>query len=218
MEPPQRRRDSITRWKTVLVADLERVALRGRWGRALMLVGWIHLGFFLVCQAIYNRGDRASTHFLSLWALEFFVNLWAIRRVAGPGWHRATPIGAILVRVWATFLILSFNSASLNSLTGFAIDWFKPTWATLSTFGFATTAYLVNPWYFVPAVQMYFTGLLIVKAPDWAYLIYGLSWWAALEGIGLLLERRRLRSTGTESRPAGAVETPHAEEVLSPRP
>jgi hypothetical protein len=180
-------------WKAALVADLERVALRDRWGLALMAVGWVHLGFFLVCQALYSAGDRRSLHFLSLWALEFAANLYAIRRVAGPGWHRSTPLAGVLVRVWATFLILSFNVASLNTLTGFQVDWFKPVWGTLSTFGFATTAYLVNVRYFVPAVLMYFTGLIMVELPDWNYLIYGLSWWATFQGIGAILERRRAR-------------------------
>jgi hypothetical protein len=180
-------------WKSVLVADLERVALRDRWGLALAAIGWIHLGVMAVCQALYSQGDRKTLHFLSLWALEFAANLWILRRIAGPGWHRASPLGAILVRVWATFLILSFNVASLNTLTGWSLDWFKPVWATLSTFGFATTAYLVNPWYFVPAVSMYFTGLIMVSNPGWPYLIYGLSWWVTLEGIGLILERKRAR-------------------------
>jgi hypothetical protein len=83
------------------------------------------------------------------------------------------------------------------------LDWFKPVWATLSTFGFATTAYLVNPWYFVPAVQMYFTGLLMVTFPEYSYLIYGLSWFAAFEGIGLILERRRVRTAPANAKQSG---------------
>jgi hypothetical protein len=193
-----------TGWKSGLVADLERVALRGRWGLALLAIGWSHLGFFVVCQVLFSRGDRSSTHFLGLWAGEFAVNLWVLRRIAGRGWHRSTPLAGVLARVWATFLILSFNVASLNTLTGFALDWFKPVWATLSTFGFATTAYLVNPWYFVPAVQMYFTGLLMVRYPGYNYVMYGASWLVALEAIGWILERRRARALAA---PQAAAQT-----------
>jgi hypothetical protein len=184
-------------WKASLVADLERVALRDRWGLALIAIGGVHLAFFTVCQILFSLGDRTSTHFLGMWAGELAVNLWVLRKIAGRGWHRATPLGVVLVRVWATFLILSFNVASLNTLTGWALDWFKPVWATLSTFGFATTAYLVNPWYFVPAVQMYFTGLLMATFPDYNYVIYGVSWFATLAGIGVLLERRRARKSNS---------------------
>jgi hypothetical protein len=185
-------------WKEPLVADLEHVAMRDRWGRVFLAIGWIHLAFFLVCQAIYSNGDRRSLHFLSLWTLELVANLIAFRRIAGPGWRRSTPLAPVLVRVWATFFILSFNVASLNTLTGFEIEWFKPVWGTLSTFGFATTAYLVNLWYFAPAVLMYFSGLLMVRYPDHQYLIYGISWWFTLMVLGAILERRRLRGELSE--------------------
>lgn len=202
MIAPLRPANPLTRWKSELVADLERVAVRDRWGLALMILGWIHLAVFLTCQVLYTSGDRRNVHFLGLWGLEFLANLWVLRRVAGPGWYRASPLGGVLVRIWATFLILSFNVATLNSLTGFSIEWFKPVWATLSTFGFAATAYLVNVWYFVPAVQMYFTGLSMTVLPQWQYLIYGVSWWASFQGIGLVLEARRNRKGRARFEPA----------------
>lgn len=199
-----------TSWKAPLVRELERVALRDRWGVALMAVGWIHLGFFMVCQVLFWNGDRSRTHFLGLWGAEFAVNLWAIRRIAGRGWAGSTPLAGVIARIWATFLILSFNLASLNTLTGFAVDWFKPVWATLSTFGFATTAYVTNVWFFVPAVQMYFTGLIMALYPEHNYAIYGVSWWVSLQGIGLVLERRRLRHMHDEQLSHAEAETASA--------
>jgi hypothetical protein len=112
----------------------------------------------------------------------------------GRGWVRSTPLAAPVARVWVTFLILSFNLASMNTLTGLDREWFRPVLCTLSTFGFATMAYLIHLRFFVPAVQMYFTGLLMVRFPMHGYLIYGLSWWLALEGIGWTLELRRRRA------------------------
>lgn len=193
MTAPKRPADSLSRWKSELVAELDRVAIRDRWGLALMLLGWNHLAVFLTCHVIYVMGDRQNIHYLGLWGLEFATNVWIIRRVAGSGWLHTTPLAGVIARIWATFLILSFNLATLNSLTGFSIEWFKLGWTSLSTFGFAATAYLASLWYFVPAVQMYFTGLVIFLKPDWAYLIYGVSWWAAFQGIGLTLEVKRRR-------------------------
>ncbi|AGA25713.1 hypothetical protein [Singulisphaera acidiphila] len=216
MIAPKRPANPLLRWKTELVADLERVALRDRWGLALMILGWSHLATFVACQVLHSIGDRRNVHYLGLWALEFATNIWVIRRVAGRRWFCTTPLAGVLTRVWATFLILSFNAATLNSLTGFSIEWFKAVWATLSTFGFATTAYLVNPWYFVPAVQMYFTGLLMVLTPNWQYLIYGVSWWATFQGIGLILERRRHRAKPIEFEPA-VLELRAVEEALADR-
>ena len=54
-------------------------------------------------------------------------------------------------------------------------------------------AWLLSLWFLVPAFQMYFTGLLIASHPELSYLIHGISWWAALQGIGWVLERRRAR-------------------------
>jgi hypothetical protein len=175
--------------RAALVEDLVRVAVRDRWGRGLMVVGWIHLGFFLVCQALYARGDRAPSHFIPLWMADLAALLITFRRLAGPGWVRATPLAGVIVRVWATYLILTFNAATMNSLMGWSADWFKPSWTSLATFGFATMAWLLGLRFLIPAVQMYFTGLLMVRFPEYNYLIFGLSWWVALQAIGLSLQR-----------------------------
>jgi hypothetical protein len=180
-------------WKAALVDDFGRVAARDRWGLALLAVGWIHLGFFLVNQLLFWRHDPHDSHFVALWFLEVAAVVGSFRLVAGRGWHRSTPLAGIVVRVWATFLILCFSVATLNSLSGPAADWFKLPWCTLSSFGFATMAWLLSSWFLVFAFQMYFTGLLIALHPGSSYLIHGLSWWLALQAIGVALERRRAR-------------------------
>jgi hypothetical protein len=193
-------------WKPLLMADLRDQAVRRPWGPAVMAVGGVHLGFFLACQAVYTAGVRAEWVSLALWGSELAAVLSALRLVAGPGWFRESPAVGLILRVWVTFLILSFNVASLNTLTGWSVDWFKLGWCTLSSFGFATMAWLFGLRFLVPAFQMYFTGLLIVRFPGWAYLIHGLSWFAALQSIGLDLARRRarlLRRQAPAALPAG---------------
>ena len=179
--------------KAELARDLIAIARRDRWDVALMLVGFAHLAMFLVCQTLYTRGDRAETHFMALWGMELLAVLGIFRLVAGRGWHRASPLAGVIVRVWATFLILSFNVASLNTLTGWTLDWFKPVWATLSTFVFAMLAWLITPRFLWLAVLMYFTGLSMVRFPAWNYLIYGVAWFVALQAIALDLRRKRAR-------------------------
>lgn len=214
MDNSSDRRPSWAHWKLELVADLDRVVARDRWGQAFLVIGWIHLSIFTTCQLLYSSGDRAALHFLPLWALEFAANLWVLRRFGGRGWHRNSALTGILVRVWATFLILSFNTASLNNLTGFTLDWFKLGWTTLSTFGFATTAYLVSLWFFVPAVFMYFAGLVMVVNPGWEYLTYGVSWWVLFESIGFFLERRRIRGL-SDPNLSSSTEPVTKEEILA---
>jgi hypothetical protein len=175
------------------IAELDRVALRDRWGLALLWVGWFHLVVFLICQAMYGTGDRAESHFLPLWGVDLVGTILIFRRfLTGPS-HSPTPTLLTLVaRIWITFLILAFSTASLNKLVGFETDWFKAIWATLSTFGFATMAWIFHLKFLIPAVQMSLTALLIARYPDYAYGIYGVSWCIALNSVGLVLERRRV--------------------------
>ncbi len=179
-----------------------------------MVIGWVHLVTFILCQVLYTYDCKIKMCFLALWALEFAANLVVFRKFAGRRWHRNSPLAGIIARIWATFLILSFNLASLNTLQGWSLDWFKLAWTSLSTFGFAATAYLVNVWFFAPAVLMYFTGLTMVNHPQWQYLIYGLSWWLTFETIGFTLERRRIRLWSHEKR-LETTQAPVHEKVLA---
>ncbi len=190
--------------QAALVADLARVAVRDRWGRALMLVGGLHLVYFGVCQAIYVPIARSDPRYVVLWFLEVATVIGVLRLALGVRWFRATPMAGVVARIWGTFFVLALNLATYNSLTGWTLDWFKLGWATLSTFGFATMAWLLTPRFLVNAVQMWLTGLLIIQYPHWSYLIYGVSWCLALQGIGLTLERRRLWEAVGHLEPAEA--------------
>ena len=181
-------------WRFLLMAELSEVAIRRPWGQAIMAIGWVHLAFFLVCQEVYWAGVRAAWPSLLLWSSEIAAVLVAMRLVAGRHWLNEAPAIGLIVRVWITFLILSFNVASLNTLTGWTVDWFKPVWCTLASFGFATMAWLFGIRFLIPAFQMYFTGLAMVRFPEWAYLIHGLSWCVACQWMGwdMIQRRRRL--------------------------
>ena len=175
------------------VAELYEVALRDRWGMALVLIAWLHFSIFATCQYLFGIGDRAESHFLPLWGVDLVGSVLIIRRfLVGPGKGPVPPLFGLLARVWVTFLILTFTSASLNKLVGFETDWFKAIWCTLSTFGFAMMAWIFHLRFLIPAVQMSLTGLLIARFPDYAYGIYAVSWCVALNVIGLTLDRRRV--------------------------
>lgn len=182
-------------WQTPFLEELRRLGSLRPWGRALMAIGWIHLGFFLVCQAVYTSGERGKWASLLLWSLELATVFMTMKFVAGKGWLYESSIVRLIFRIWVTFLILSFNTATLNTLTGFQIDWFKPVWCTLASFGFATSAWLFGLRFLIPAFQMYFTGLIMVRYPQWNYLIHGISWCVALQFVGWDITRRRQRST-----------------------
>src|SRR6516165_213224 len=178
-------------WRDLLRADLHRTLERGRerWARAVMTVAWIHLFCFLACQALYDPSVHRDPRLMFLWAGELAAVVAVLRVVVGPGWFGASPSLSVVTRLWATFLILSFNLVLLNALTGWDARWYKPAWGTLSTFFFAALAWLYTPRFFILAVQMYFTALLMVRFKDYENLIYGVSWWLALLGIAWEIRR-----------------------------
>jgi hypothetical protein len=179
-------------WKAGLVHEWNESAVRRRLAAGLAGVGCIHLGTFALCQSIYDPSIHRDLRHPALWLLELVAVLVFLRKTLGRGWIRSSTALNLVGKLWTTFLILSFNLLTLNSLTGFDMPWYRPVWATLSTFLFASLAWLFTPWFLVPAVQMWATGLLMVHLPDWAFLIYGVSWWLALWGIAILVRRNEL--------------------------
>ena len=169
----------------VLIRD----ARSSRLGVGLVWLGWFHLLIFACCEFLFLRGDRAATHFLPLWATDLAFAVLILRhRLPGKAGTGERGLGRLAVRVWLTFAILCFTSASLNSLTGFQVDWFKISWSLLGTFAFAMMAWIFHLAFLIPAVQMSITALLIATWPSHAYLIFGVSWLAVLNGLGILLE------------------------------
>lgn len=176
-------------WKVELIEELNRSAVRKRLSIGLAGVACINLAAFCLCQIIYVPDGRANYWHPVLWFLELVAVLTFLRKSLGRGWIRSSSAINLVAKLWTTFLILSFNLVTLNSLTGFELAWYKPVWATLSTFLFASLAWAFSAWFFVPAVQMWATGLLMAKFPDWSFLVYGVSWWIALMGIAIHLRR-----------------------------
>jgi hypothetical protein len=181
-------------WRASPVSDLTCGPTKARLSTALMGVAWIHLFCFLGCQAVYDPAIITDFRHPLLWIVELVGVLALLTAVLGRGWMRSSPAVNLVAKLWISFLIVAFNAVSLNSFTGFELSWYKPVWATLSTFLFATLAWLFTPLFFIPTVQMWLTGLLMVSLPTWSYLIYGVSWWLALMGIAAKLRQRERNS------------------------
>ncbi len=181
-----------------LVEDARRVHL----GAGLLVVAWVHLVIFACCEALFLTGDRAATHFLPLWIGDVAFGLLYLRpKLVGLGRLDSARSARLTLRIWLTFAILCLTSASLNSLTGFQIDWFKISWSMLGTFGFATLAWIFHLAFLIPAVLMSITALLIASHPDHAYIIFGLAWFLTLHALAVGLEGKRwLRHLGVDPR------------------
>jgi hypothetical protein len=191
---------SLLAWREALREELSETIVRGsgRWSRALMAVAWIHLTAFLACHLLHEpargSGSGSDPRHMLIWFLELVAVFVAMRLTAGKGWFWSPPAIKLITRLWVTLLILSFSVATLNATIGWETLWFKAAWGTLSTFFFATLAWLFTPWFFVPAVQMYITALLIARFMHWNNVIYGVSWWIAMMGVAWVVRQRERRS------------------------
>lgn len=192
-------RADLEQWKQGLIAEFESTLSRRRMARGLECVAGIHLASFVLCQVIYVPQGPADLRHPLLWLLELLAILGCLRSTLGRGWIRSSTAINLVAKLWISFLILSFNVVSLNALAGFEQPWFRPVWGTLSSFLFASLAWLFSPLFLIPAVQMWATGLLMANLTDWGFLIYGVSWALALLGIAWWLRRadRAREASGT---------------------
>lgn len=192
MEPSKIDAEGAPDLKAAWIAEMDRAAVERRYGILCLALGTMHLAFFTACQLeAWIVGAEPRWVFPLLWLIEVIATFIIARIVAGKGWFWGPPISALVARVWCTYLILAFSLSTLNHVSGWEHDWFKPVWGTLGTFGFAIMAWLFSAWFFIPAVQMWLTGLLMVRFPHYGFLIQGGSMWLALTVIGIVLERRR---------------------------
>lgn len=192
-DPEGEAAEGLDRWRAAMRADMGRTLDDPRWPKALAAVGVVHLSAFLVCQALAEPVSRRDLRYLAIWFVELLAVFGVMRAFAGRHWIRRSAAVNLVAKFWTTFLLLSFNVVSLNSLVGIENPWFKAVWGTLSTFLFASLGWLFSPLFFIPAVQMWATGMLMARFDPYAYAIYGVSWSLALLGVAAYIRRTRGR-------------------------
>ena len=104
-------------------ADLDRTLERGanRLSRAVTAVAWIHLSCFLACQVLYDPSVQRDPRLVFIWAGELAAVVAVLRVLVGASWFGSSSSLSVVTRLWATFLILSFNLVMLNALNWLGI-------------------------------------------------------------------------------------------------
>jgi hypothetical protein len=182
----------VSDWRALLRQEIDQAITQGggRWSRALMAVAWIHLLAFVICHLLHSPRQDSDPRHILVWFIELVAVFVAMRIFAGKGWFWSPQAIHFIGRLWLTLLILSFSLSTLNATIGWQTLWFKAAWGTLSSFFFATLAWLITPRYLILAVQMYVTALLMARFMEWNNLTYGVSWWLALMEIAWMVRRR----------------------------
>lgn len=175
---------------------LRQLAVRRRWGLALVLVGWLHLLAFGFCYYLtVGRDYHEAPGYLAVWVGEL-LGTWLIFRLCGgprPATPPPLPLELVIRRVWIAYFILAFDLGSLNTLRGHVMFEFFPATGTLASFAFLMMTVLVDGRFFGAVLVMFASGLLMAAFLWHAFLIFALAWWLVLNAIGLALWRGRRR-------------------------
>ncbi len=175
--------------------DLEQAAKQYRWGRALALIGWLHLAAFCLCYYLtIVQNYHGSLGYLSIWLAELCGVWLTFRWCGGPRTTPRNQLEQFVRRVWIAYFILAFNLGSLNTLRGHKMFEFFPAIASLASFAFLMMSVVVHWRFFGAVVVMFSSGLLMAANLMHAYLIFAVAWWFVLNWIGAELwlhDRRR---------------------------
>ncbi|PWT88700.1 MAG: hypothetical protein C5B56_08320 [Proteobacteria bacterium] len=176
--------------------QLVQMAARRRWGRSLMLVGWLHLLAFSLCYYLTQNNHHDSLSYLAIWVGEL-LGVWVIFRVSGgprPADPAPQPLECFVQRVWIAYFVLAFNLCSLNTLRGHFLFEFFPAMASLASFAFIVMSVTLSRRFFAAVLVMFASGLLMAAFLLHAFLIFAVAWWLVLNVTGLELERRGRRN------------------------
>jgi hypothetical protein len=170
--------------------QLAQSARQRDWGLSLLLVGWLHLFAFAFCYYLtIQHGYHEAPGYLLVWIAEL-CGMWLIFRICGgqrPAATTVPPLELAVRRVWTAYFFLAFNLGSLNALRGHQLFEFFPAVASLASFAFLMMAMLVHRWFFAAVLVMFVSGLLMAANLLHAYLVFAISWWLVLSGIGSAL-------------------------------
>jgi hypothetical protein len=187
--------------------SLEQQAIRGKWGLALLLIGWLHLLAFSGCDflsAVHAYHEAAG--YLAIWIGEL-CGVWLIFRFCKRSTPREvpSPLARFVVRVWVSYFLLAFNLGTLNTLGGHELFELFPAMALLASFGFFVMTFTISRLFSVAALVMLIAGLLMSMNLMRSYLTFAIAWWLVLQVIGLVLLSRHPRSLALT--PAGIPES-----------
>src|SRR5271165_6072972 len=87
-------------WKAGLVEELNRSAVRSRLAVGLAGVACIHLGGFVLGQAIFNPEVHRDLRHPVLWFVELVAVLVFLRETLGPTWFRSSTAMNLVAKLW----------------------------------------------------------------------------------------------------------------------
>jgi hypothetical protein len=170
-------------------------ALENHW-LIYTLLGWEHL---IACAVTYYLAEIVGVQrpfrqpYLVVWMYWAAAAWLTVHFVRRPARGEKNPLTAPIRRTWLMFFLLVGNVVGINLALRLPILVFLPVLATLGSFAFSIMTALVSRRFLPAGLLMFITSILIAQFPIYGFLIYGVSWLAVLQTLGIILWRSKRR-------------------------
>jgi serine/threonine-protein kinase len=157
---------------------------------------WHSLVLFLVClltNTLYWMHDYNRWHYFVLWTAglgTWAAVFWALRRRMGP----VTFIERQIAHVWAGSMISIALLFPIEAILGLPVLKLSPVLGLVNGMVFLIKAAMLNGVFYVQALALFATAVLMALAPDYAHLIFGVVSAACFFIPGLKYYQQRLRA------------------------
>jgi hypothetical protein len=200
------------------VLQYERYLVAGGHWVLYTVLGWEHLAACALSHYLLeNARIQSPWPYAALWLGQVVMAVSAVTLA-----RRLTPLGRSPLqkgvdRVWLVFLLLCWNVAILNVVTGQALFVFLPVLATLSSFAFLVLTSSLSRRFLPAALVMCAVGGLMARFPAYSFLLYGAGWLVVLQALGVVFFRKRRLPAESPEGPAPVSSPSHLAAVRTAR-
>jgi serine/threonine-protein kinase len=157
---------------------------------------WHSLALLVVCvltNALHWAGDENRWHYFLLWTVglgAWAAVFWLLRRRMGP----VTFVERQIAHVWAASMIGVAMLFPLEYLLARPVLSLSPVLGLVNGMVFLVKAGILSGVFYVQAVALFLTAMLMALYPDWAHVIFGVVSAACFFFPGLKYYRQRIRA------------------------
>lgn len=155
-----------------LFRETHHAAVLENWGLLWM---WHSLALLVICaltNAMYLMGNTHRVHYFLLWTAAlgtWAAVFWALRRRMGP----VTFVERQIAHVWAASMISTALLFPVEYLLGLPVLKLSPILALISGMVFLVKAGILSGTFYLQAVFMFGTAILMARWSDFSHLLFG---------------------------------------------
>ncbi|MFM8733991.1 MAG: serine/threonine-protein kinase [Pirellulales bacterium] len=172
-EPIAARRGGLSDVVSRLFRETHHAVVLENWGLLWMWHSVVVLALCVVTDVLAWRGVSSRWPYVVLWGggLALWAPIfWALRHRRGP----VTAVERQIAHVWAGSMIASSLLFGIEQLLGLPVLTLSPVLALFAGLVFFVKAGILSGVFYVQAVALFATALVMCLVPDWQHVLFGL--------------------------------------------